>query len=160
QVSVRPASAGDAKQTTTAGQATSVPAETPAKLDLDPERDPNSQQRKLSFLNGKQDEQAIYNPHGLQHPVSPYQVMAGTLISASLITGLNSDLPGLVEAQVTENVYDTVTGRTLLIPQGARLIGSYDSVIAFGQSRALVVWQRIVMPNGSSIVIDNLAATD
>ncbi len=86
--------------------------------------------------------------------------MAGTLISASLITGLDSDLPGLVVAQVTENVYDTVTGGILLIPQGARLIGTYDSVVAFGQSRALVVWQRIVMPNGSSIVIDNLPATD
>ncbi|MCK9994015.1 MAG: type IV secretion system protein TrbI, partial [Alphaproteobacteria bacterium] len=62
--------------------------------------------------------------------------------------------------QVTENVYDSVTGRTLLIPQGARLIGAYDSVIAFGQSRALLVWQRIIMPDGSSIQIDNLPATD
>jgi type IV secretion system protein VirB10 len=61
---------------------------------------------------------------------------------------------------VTENVYDSVTGRTLLIPQGARLIGAYDSVIAFGQSRALLVWRRIVMPDGSSIQIDNLPATD
>jgi type IV secretion system protein VirB10 len=86
--------------------------------------------------------------------------MAGSIIAASLITGLNSDLPGLVVAQVTENVYDTVTGRTLLIPQGSRLIGSYDSVIAFGQSRALLVWRRIVLPNGSSIQIDNLPATD
>jgi type IV secretory pathway VirB10-like protein len=133
---------------------------TPARLELDPNRDANNQQRKLDFLNGNQDDRAIYNSHGLQHPVSPYQVMAGTLISASLITGLNSDLPGLVVAQVTENVYDTVTGRTLLIPQGARLIGTYDSVVAFGQSRALVVWQRIITPNGSSIVIDNLPATD
>src|SRR5208337_953708 len=79
---------------------------------------------------------------------------------ASLITGINSDLPGLVVAQVTENVYDTATGRALLIPQGSRLIGAYDSVVAFGQSRALLVWQRIVMPDGSSIQIDNLPATD
>lgn len=82
------------------------------------------------------------------------------MISASLITGLNSDLPGLVTAQVTENAYDSVTGRTLLIPQGARLIGSYDSVVAFGQSRALVVWQRIILPDGSSIRIDNVPAAD
>jgi type IV secretion system protein VirB10 len=61
---------------------------------------------------------------------------------------------------VTENLFDTVTGRTLLIPQGARLIGSYDSVVAFGQSRALLVWQRIILPDGSSIQIDNLPATD
>jgi len=65
-----------------------------------------------------------------------------------------------VTAQVTENVYDTVTGRTLLIPQGARLVGTYDSVVAFAQSRALLVWKRIIMPDGSSIVIDNLPATD
>src|SRR5699024_9901900 len=75
-------------------------------------------------------------------------------------TGLNSDLPGLVVAQVTENVYDTVTGQWLLIPQGSRLIGSYDSVVAFGQSRALLIWQLIILPDGSSIRIDNLPATD
>ncbi|MEA2755154.1 MAG: type secretion system protein TrbI, partial [Aliidongia sp.] len=136
------------------------PAAPSAPLDLDPTKDPNDQQHKLDLLNAKQDDHEIYNPHGLQHPVSPYQVMAGTLVAASLLTGLNSDLPGLVTAQITENVYDTVTGRTLLIPQGARLIGAYDSVVAFGQSRALVVWQRIILPNGSSIVIDNLPATD
>ncbi|WP_413208241.1 TrbI/VirB10 family protein [Rhodospirillum sp. A1_3_36] len=86
--------------------------------------------------------------------------MAGSIIAASLITGINSDLPGMVVAQVTENVHDTVTGRILLIPQGSRLIGAYDSVVAFGQSRALLVWRRIVMPDGSSIEIDNLPATD
>ena len=86
--------------------------------------------------------------------------MAGSIISASLITGLNSDLPGLVTAQVTENVQDSVTGRIVIIPQGSRLIGSYDSVVAFGQKRALVVWQRIILPDGSSIRIDNVPATD
>ncbi len=129
------------------------------RLNLDPARDQNDQQRKLDFLHSKT-EKSIYNPHALQTPVSPYEVLAGTIISASLITGLNSDLPGLVTAQITENVYDSVTGRILLIPQGSRLIGTYDSVVAFGQSRALVVWQRIVMPNGTSIQIDNLPATD
>jgi type IV secretory pathway VirB10-like protein len=129
------------------------------RLTLDPTRDQNAQGRKLDFVN-QQDGRAIYNPHAIQDPVSPFEVMAGTLISASLITGLDSDLPGLVVAQVTQNVYDTVTGGMLLIPQGSRLIGTYDSVIAFGQSRALVVWQRIIMPDGSSIQIDNLPATD
>lgn len=102
----------------------------------------------------------IYNDHRLRRPVSPDEVMAGSVISASLITGLNSDLPGTVIAQVTEDVYDTVTGRILLIPQGSRLIGTYSSVVAFGQDRAFVVWQRIIMPNGASIRIDNLPATD
>lgn len=82
------------------------------------------------------------------------------MIAASLITGLRSDLPGLMTAQVKERVYDSATGRILLIPQGARLIGSYDSVVAFGQHRALVIWQRILLPDGSSLALDNLPTTD
>jgi type IV secretion system protein VirB10 len=167
-ISARPEQAGEPVREGGAGiggsmgrvTSTAVAGGAPEALDLDPSRDPNGQEHKLAFLNAKQDDSAIYNPHALQQPISPYEVMAGTVISASLITGLNSDLPGLVIAQVTDNVYDTVTGETLLIPQGSRLIGTYDSVVAFGQSRALVVWQRIVMPNGSSIVIDNLPATN
>ena len=115
--------------------------------------------RKLAFLKSEP-EKDIYNPHGLQTPASPYQLMAGTVIAASLITGLNSDLPGFVIAQVTENIYDTVSGRFLLIPQGSRLFGKYDNVVAFGQERALVIWQRIILPDGSSVVIENLPATD
>jgi type IV secretion system protein VirB10 len=129
------------------------------RLGLDPDRDQNNQQRKLDFV-GQNASGGIYNAHRLETPASPYQVMAGSVIAASLITGLNSDLPGMVVAQVTENVFDTVTGRTLLIPQGSRLIGSYDSVVAFGQSRALLVWQRIILPDGYSIQIDNWQATD
>jgi type IV secretion system protein VirB10 len=121
--------------------------------------DTSDQLRKLSFLKAGPDKD-IYNPHALQTPASPYQLMAGTVIAASLVTGLNSDLPGFVIAQVSENVFDTVSGRFLLIPQGSRLVGKYDNVIAFGQERALVVWQRIIRPDGSSIVIDNLPATD
>ncbi|CDX37920.1 putative TRBI CONJUGAL TRANSFER TRANSMEMBRANE PROTEIN [Mesorhizobium sp. ORS 3359] len=123
------------------------------------EGDQNNQQRKLDFIS-QRSTGGIYNPHALQTPASPYQLMAGSVIAASLITGINSDLPGLVVAQVTENVHDTVTGSTLLIPQGSRLIGTYDSVVAFGQKRALLVWQRIILPDGSSIEIDNLPATD
>ncbi|WP_422367434.1 TrbI/VirB10 family protein [Pelagibius sp.] len=129
------------------------------ELGLDLQNDQNLQGRKLDFL-GEEVDSAIYNPHTLQDPASPYQVMAGTVIAASLITGINSDLPGRVIAQVTENIYDTVSGRYVLIPQGSRVIGTYDSVIAFGQERALVVWQRIIMPDGSSVVIENLPATD
>jgi len=121
--------------------------------------DPTDQTRKLAFLRTGP-EKEIYNPHALQRPVSPYQLLAGTVISASLVTGLNADLPGFVIAQVTEHAYDTVSGRHLLVPQGSRLIGKYDSVVAYGQERALVVWQRIIRPDGSSIVIDNLPATD
>jgi len=115
--------------------------------------------RKLALLKAGADA-AIVNPHVLARPLSPYQLLAGTVIAASLISGLNSDLPGIVIAQVTEPVYDSVSGRHLLIPQGSRLIGRYDNVVAFGQDRALVVWQRIIRPDGSSMVIDNLPATD
>lgn len=136
-----------------------APGAATAGLMLDPARDPNDAGRKLDFVNSN-DGRSVYNPHAIQDPVSPYEVMAGTLLSASLITGLQSDLPGMVVAQITQNVFDTVTGRSLLIPQGSRLVGTYDSVVAFGQSRALLVWQRIIMPDGSSIQIDNLPATD
>ncbi|MBP7340231.1 TrbI/VirB10 family protein, partial [Niveispirillum sp.] len=80
--------------------------------------------------------------------------MAGSIIAAALVTGLNSDLPGTATAQVTENVYDTVTGQILLIPQGTRLIGTYDSRVSFGQERALLVWQRLIRPDGTSLQLD------
>ncbi|WP_262423172.1 TrbI/VirB10 family protein [Brevundimonas denitrificans] len=124
-----------------------------------PAADLGHQQRKLDFL-AQTPTGGTQNTHGHQPPGPPHQVLAGSVIAASLLTGVNSDLPGLVTAQVTEHVYDTVTGRTVLIPQGSRLIGAYDSVVAFGQSRALLVWQRIILPDGSSIQIDNLPTTD
>lgn len=129
------------------------------RLALDPARDPNAQQRKVDVAGGR-DTGPVVNPHALQAAASPYLLSAGSVIAASLITGIRSDLPGLVTAQVSENVYDSATGRILLVPQGARLIGSYDSVIAYRQKRALVVWQRIILPDGSSIQIDNVPATD
>lgn len=114
--------------------------------------DPNLQDRKLAFA-GEAASADIYNEYGVQDAVSPYQVMAGTLIPASLVTGINSDLPGTIVAQVIQPVYDTVTGQHLLIPQGSRLIGRYQSEVSFGQDRALVTWDRIIFPDGSSIVI-------
>lgn len=131
----------------------------PSGFDSSPiSADPNGQGTKQAFI--ERDAEGIYNSHGLVSPRSPYQVMAGNLIPASLVTGINSDLPGQVIGQVTENVFDTVTGQHLLIPQGSRLMGRYDSVIAFGQSRALVVWTRLIMPNGDSIQLDNLPGSD
>lgn len=100
------------------------------------------------------------NTGSLVAPLPPNSLLAGSVIAASLITGLNSDLPGMVTAQVTQNVFDTVTGSTLLVPQGARLIGKYDSVVAFGQRRAFVIWQRLILPDGSSLRLDNMPATD
>jgi type IV secretion system protein VirB10 len=137
-----------------------LPVETASTMaQLDPDRDPNAQGRKEAFVSSL-DKSGDSNPHQLTAAPSPYMLSAGSIISASLITGLRSDLPGLVTAQVTAHVFDSPTGRILLIPQGSRLIGSYDSVVAFGQKRALVVWQRIMLPDGSSLRIDNVPATD
>ncbi|MBN9507852.1 MAG: TrbI/VirB10 family protein, partial [Alphaproteobacteria bacterium] len=131
------------------------PAPTPASLSPDL----TSQDHKLAFLNGNIDRRTT-SPDRVQAPASPYVLQAGAVIPASLITGLRSDLPGEVTAQVTEDVYDSPTGKVLLIPQGSRLIGQYDAQIAFGQSRALLVWNRLIMPNGKSIVLERQPGAD
>ncbi|MBB4837056.1 type IV secretion system protein VirB10 [Sphingomonas kyeonggiensis] len=115
--------------------------------------------RKEQFASAR-DTGGDLNSGELVAPVSPNSLLAGSVIAASLVTGLNSDLPGMITAQVSQNVFDTVTGDILLVPQGARLIGKYDSVVAFGQRRALVIWQRLILPDGSSIRLDNMPATD
>ena len=115
------------------------------------------QQRKIDFARA---EGGDTNPHPLIGAASRWTLSAGTVIPASLITGINSDLPGIVLAQVTEQVRDSATGTAVLVPQGSRLIGSYDSMVAFGQKRALIVWQRIVLPDGSSVRLDNVPAAD
>jgi type IV secretion system protein TrbI len=121
--------------------------------------DQNGQASKQSFVQRDADSQ-IYGTGGLQTPRSPYQVMAGTIVSAALLTGINSDLPGQIIATITENIYDTVTGRFLLIPQGSRLLGQYDSEVAYGQRRVLLVWTRLMMPDGSSLTLDRLPGVD
>jgi type IV secretion system protein VirB10 len=117
------------------------------------------QDRKLAFLNGNVDRRTVSGDR-IEAPASPYVLQAGAVIPAALLTGLRSDLPGQVTAQVTEDVYDSPTGRTRLIPQGARLIGQYDAQIAFGQTRALLVWTRLIMPNGRSIVLERQPGAD
>jgi type IV secretion system protein VirB10 len=92
--------------------------------------------------------------------LSKYEVKAGTLIPGALLTAINTDLPGEVIAQVSENVYDTVSGDHLLIPEGSRLLGKYQSLVSNGQNRALVVWSRVIFPNGRSIVLDGMPGTD
>lgn len=118
-----------------------------------------AQDRKLVFMNAPVDRRTT-SPDRLARPASPYVLQAGTVIPAALVTGLRSDLPGQITAQVTENVYDTPTGGSLLIPQGARLIGVYDSQVSFGQSRLLLVWTRLILPNGNSIVLERQPGAD
>jgi type IV secretory pathway VirB10-like protein len=119
----------------------------------------SGQDRKLAFVNASVDRRTV-SPDRVTRPASPYIVQAGTVIPGALITGIRSDLPGQITAQVTESVFDSPTGRLLLIPQGARLIGVYDSQVAFGQSRVLLVWTRLIMPNGRSIVLERQPGAD
>jgi len=126
---------------------------------LDAEWNQNMQERKLAFLNAPVDRKMV-SPDRLTNPASRYVVQAGAVIPAALITGIRSDLPGQVTAQVTEHVYDSPTGKYLLIPQGSKLIGVYDSQVAFGQDRILLVWTRLILPNGRSIVLERQPGAD
>jgi len=133
------------------------PASTAAQPS-DPTTVQNRQDQKEAFLkNGSKETR---NSGKLTPPASPYQVMAGTVIAAALVTGIKSDLPGDVIATVTEPVYDTATGRFLLIPQGSRILGKYNSQVSYGQSRVQMVWNRIILPDTSSLTLDNLVGTD
>lgn len=133
------------------------PASTPAQP-ADPTAVQNRQDQKEAFQQAGTTE--TRNSGNMQMPASPYQVMAGTVVAGALVTGIKSDLPGDVIATVTEPVYDTATGRFLLIPQGSRILGRYNSQVSYGQSRVQVVWNRIILPDTSSLTLDNLAGTD
>ena len=126
---------------------------------IDPNAIQNMQDRKLAFVNAPADRRTV-SADRLAQPASRYVVQAGAVIPAALVTGIRSDLPGQITAQVTENIYDSPTGRFLLIPQGAKLIGLYDSQIAFGQSRVLLVWNRLILPDGQSIVLERQPGAD
>lgn len=93
-------------------------------------------------------------------PASPYMIRAGFVIPAIMISGINSDLPGQVMAQVSQNVWDTATGRFLLIPQGTRLIGTYSSDVGYGQERVLMAWQRLIFPDGKTLDIRAMPGAD
>jgi type IV secretion system protein VirB10 len=97
---------------------------------------------------------------GLEASRSPYEIKAGWVIPAVLLTGINADLPGELLAQVREHVYDTVSGRYLLLPQGSKLVGTYDSAVIYGQDRVLVVWSRVILPNGDAISLENMPGVD
>jgi type IV secretory pathway VirB10-like protein len=133
-----------------------VPAYPPARVDT------NAQSEKQAFLNQPGD--VTGSSDGLQarlrNPSSPFLVMAGTAIPAVMVGGINSDMPGMVVGQVSRNVYDTATGRYLLIPQGARLIGTYDNMVSSGQTRVAVIWNRIIFPDAESIDLGSMEGAD
>jgi type IV secretion system protein VirB10 len=127
----------------------------------DPVTSQNLQQEKRDFMRtaalAAGDEVL---EHRVRPALSPYEVKAGSFLPAVLITQANSDLPGQLIAQVRENVFDSTTGAHLLIPQGTRAIGVYDSLVAFGQERVLVAWQRLLFPDGSSLNLGSMPGTD
>ncbi|WP_105383634.1 TrbI/VirB10 family protein [Neorhizobium alkalisoli] len=141
---------------------TNTTATTPALPGFDPAIQPGqstAQDRQLAFLNAAADRRTV-TPDRVTPPASPFVLQAGAVIPAALITGIRSDLPGQITAQVTETIYDSPTGRILLIPQGSRLIGQYDNNVQFGQRRALLVWNRLIFPNGRSIVLERQPGAD
>ncbi|MGB3386539.1 MAG: IncP-type conjugal transfer protein TrbI, partial [Pseudaminobacter sp.] len=121
--------------------------------------DPNAQGAKEAFFNADL-RKAGYLPNGVVPQQSRYELKRGSVIPATLITGVNSDLPDRITAQVSQNVYDSATGHYLLVPQGTKLLGRYDSKVSFGQSRVLVVWTDMIFPNGSTLQIGGMAGTD
>ncbi len=120
---------------------------------------PTEQDKQLAFLNATVDRRTTSSDR-VMPPASPYVLQAGAVISAALITGIRSDLPGQITAQVTENIYDSPTGRILLVPQGTRIIGQYDNNVQFGQRRVLLVWNRLILPNSRSIVLERQPGAD
>lgn len=120
---------------------------------------PSTQDRQHAFVNAAVDRRVVASDR-VMAPASPYVLQAGAVIPAALITGIRSDLPGQITAQVTENVYDSPSGRILIIPQGTRLLGQYDNGVGFGQRRILLVWNRLIFPNGRSIVLERQPGTD
>lgn len=129
--------AGD-RPAVSAGQAASLSAQDPASRDYS----------------------AIYSPHGLVAPVSPYELKAGAIVPGVLLTAVDTSRPGPVVATVTQNVFDSITGRHLVVPQGTRLIGRHEGESAHGDRRAFLVWDRMILPNGKSLILTEEPAVD
>ncbi len=121
---------------------------------------PDHLERKDAFLRQARELGSRALASAVVPPRSPYELLEGTLIPAILATGIHSDLPGQAVALVRRNVYDTVSGRHLVIPQGSRLIGSYDNRIAWGQKRVLLAWHRLLFPDGRSIDLEGMPGAD
>lgn len=150
----------DSHPASAAAQVSQALAGVPAALAArDTTNSPATEDHKLAFLDGAVDRRTV-SPDRVDPPPSPDVLQAGAVIEAALLTGLRSDLPGEITAQVTADVFDSPTGKILLIPQGARLIGQYDAQIAFGQARALLVWNRLIFPDGRSIMLERQPGTD
>lgn len=121
--------------------------------------DPNNQSSKKQFAQSKGDPD-WYLAKTRDYGLTNFEVKTGAVIPGVLLTGMNSDLPGQVIGQIRQNVYDTATGQHLLLPQGTKIYGNYDSEVSFGQSRGLVVWQRLIFPDATTIDIGAMQGSD
>lgn len=119
----------------------------------------NRQDDKSSFLSQNRADDTLIRS-GLRSPLSKYQLMAGALLPGVLLTGINSDLPGQILGQLSQGIYDSKTGVYLLLPQGTKVIGEYDSRVTYGQDRVLIVWTRLLLPNGKSISLEGMPGVD
>jgi type IV secretion system protein TrbI len=150
---------GDDRQAASGGPGASDLASAIRSARLGQDSEPNGQAGKEDFFN-----RDIKELGYLQSPVVPqmsaFELKRGSIIPATMITGINSDLPGRISAQISQNVYDSATGRHLLIPQGAKLFGRYDSKVSFGQERVLVVWTDLILPNGSTLQLAGMSGSD
>ena len=136
-----------------------APGALPVSANLTARDDANRQDEKTEFADRARD--SDFQLHArLERPRSPYTLFAGTILPCVMTQGINSDLPGQIGCMISQNVYDTVTGRHLLLPQGTKVIGTYDSRIAYGQSRVLVVWTRLLRPDGSTLSLDGMPGID
>jgi type IV secretion system protein VirB10 len=135
------------------------PSATPTNASYSTRDDANAQDAKNDFVSRNRGSDFDLHER-VEHPRSPYTLFAGTILPCVLTQGINSDLPGQIGCMISQNVYDTVTGRHLLIPQGTKAIGTYDSRVAYGQERVLVVWTRLLRPDGSTLSLDGMPGVD
>ena len=138
------------------------PSLLPANAGSGDQSDANLQEHKENFIDKARQgrEERDYSSATRAPALSKYEIKAGWDIPATLESGVNTDLPGEVKAVVRENVYDTASGQYLLIPQGSRLVGQYDNRVSYGQSRAVVIWTRLIFPDGSSVDLDGMVGHD
>lgn len=137
----------------------SAPGASSVSANVSARDDANRQDDKAEFAGKARD--TDFDLHtSLERPRSPYTLFAGTILPCVLTQGINSDLPGQIGCMISQNVYDTVTGKHVLLPQGTKVIGTYDSRIAYGQERVLVVWTRLLRPDGSTLSLEGMPGID
>ncbi len=119
----------------------------------------NMQSQKVDFLTSLPNKK-IYNENTVQYPATPYILQAGSVIPAILQSRISTNLPGVITALVSQDVYDSISGKYLIIPRGSKLIGEYNSSVSFGQEQVQVKFTRLIRPDGSSILLPNQPGTN